>query len=465
MAGCSQVSVGRWMSQGGWWMAVHARLSLSLIICKLCAAPLPCRRHEAATRRWQKQQAALRELQAAQQAAQERLAAVQAAVAEAAIAEAADCEAGGREEQTDSAEQPQAASEAADAASSSDDEEEERPARRRRVPGSSTTPARAATAAGLAPEAAASSRKAAASQQSGRSKRQLVVSSDSEGEAGSAPRQTPAPASSAGGTSGKRAAAGASSAARPPRSRRQAHSPSSGGESDSDFEAQPAASRRVSRAGGVARAKRSGRQAAAARGAAEWGQDQVAAAWEELEQGEQQLQVPGRNGAALAHGAWTHADAAADLPAHSKHPQALRGSISEAALAEDAVAAARLEAAGQGLDRLAASLAALEQRQAGLQARVPAGAWVAKGSPPHLPPLAGSLSSIPVLLRSPVRPLRRLDWVTRHHPAGGALPPLPRRPAGGQRAAERRVRAPHRRPRRCLLQARAPSLGLGRWAG
>ena len=53
----------------------------------------------------------------------------------------------------------------------------------------------------------------------------------------------------------------------------------------------------------------------------------------------------------------------------SRTLQALRASIDEAALAEDAAAAARLEAEGQRLDGLAASLQALEGRQAGLQVR------------------------------------------------------------------------------------------------
>ncbi|PRW44928.1 nuclear condensin complex subunit isoform A [Chlorella sorokiniana] len=69
---------------------------------------------------------------------------------------------------------------------------------------------------------------------------------------------------------------------------------------------------------------------------AEWGEHQVEAAVEELAREEASL-------------------------------QALRASIDEAALAEDAATAARLEAEGRLLDGLAESLQALESRQAGLQ--------------------------------------------------------------------------------------------------
>lgn len=156
--------------------------------------------------------------------------------------------------------------------------------------------------------------------------------------------------------------------------------------------------------------------------------------------------------------------------------QALRASISDAALAEDSAAAARLAAVGRQLDALAGSLQELEGKRASLQVCSSAVYWLVGWLAGWLICLNGWLDE-PATLHHCCRLCRRLRRCCRmlkclsiFPPArrlfyfltpGGAVPALPLSTGGGERAPERHLRPPDGRSRRRVLQVGVAVLQAG----
>lgn len=260
-----------------------------------------CRRHEAATRRYQQAQTALRQLRAAQQVRQHQLDSAEAALAAAeASAAAAAAEQGDQDGAGGCGGNVSAAAgggQAAGAGRSGDSGGESGPVRQRRkllcsTPSSGSAPPMAA-GSGIKAPITVSARK------------QRHIGADPSGEASEADA-----AANAGATGGTRPAAQASSSAGVSiRSRAAAHSAKGGGDSSegSDSGVEDAASARRSRRTAMARRRGAGRPRGSSRGpeqqpaagaveavsegASCWSEGQVAEALEELEERGRLLQA------------------------------------------------------------------------------------------------------------------------------------------------------------------------------